>query len=79
MQQYARQWLASDLATLPECCRNLVFDTPLELLELSLTIAREELTSNGDAESSTRLRQLALVFSAAAMRLAEVTTATPAR
>ena len=58
---------------LPPCCQALKVGTIEELSALAVTITREEIAYVApDAESESRMKNLAMAFAAAAYRIAEL-------
>jgi hypothetical protein len=62
----------TDLAAIPVGAGIATFDTALDVAGIAVSLAREELLFMGDGDSRDLLNNVTAVFTAAAMRLAEI-------
>lgn len=69
MVEYLAEWSKRDLALLPEELANPVLHGMEEIVERALVATHAELQRSDDGEASRLLREMALTFSAAAVRL----------
>lgn len=71
-----REFLATippkDLASIPAGAGVASFETAIDIAGIAVSLAREELLFGGDGEAKALLHSVTTVFSAAAMRLAEI-------